>query len=1265
MAQQPKEERVVEILVNGAKANASLKEMAAAAAVLSNQVAKIAADDPKRGELIAQLQTMRQRITDTRAEIGGLLTAEQQLAAANQKLAESQAASVAEQERAIEAGRAGTASFNQLRTAAGLLEKQLHELGADDPGRAALLTDLQTLRGRLEEARTAMAGVIQTEAQQRAAAEALRAQEQALAEAEAQRRQGLVQLVVNGQRVSASMREMREAASQLESELNELGQEDPARGPLIAALQQLRARIHDVQQEVAGVSQTTSTMKSVMTNAFAFAVGGGIEQGIEKVGEMGKSIFTTTAKFETYGKVLSNALGSDSLGQKALADIQKMAANTPISVDALTSSFIKFVNRGLTPSMAELRKLGDLASSQGKDFDQLTEAVLDAGTGEFERLKEFGIGASKAGDQVTFSFKGVNTTVANTPGAIQAAIVAMGAAKGVAGGMALIAQGLDGQLSNLGDTADQTAVEWGQVLRPAFVAVLSTMGFLLGMLKALPGFVKENRGVILALAGALVVLNLEQVKWNLMLLEEAIQNKASIVWKTASAAATDLMAFSWKGLNAAIKANPIGFVIGLLMLLGGALFTAYEKSEKFRAVVNGLGASLKEFVVTAVQGMITALTGLGDVIMGALTLDPERIKKGLQEGFAGAKAMYWEAGKNAAKAYGEGYAEEAKNQDYEANRQYEERRKEFAQRIKDALAKRAKEEAEAAKKNRLEALKNEEAALKERLARVAKDSEAEMRIKQALVTNEASQKLTNDKLTEAERRIVLAEALDKRVNLERDFFEKQAKEREAARKKAAEAALRERLAEIEAERHHQEAKLKLSHAAMLARGDDRVSELSAIYTDGQLKIAALQAASKKEIAQLTGTAAQKKARQLDIEKELAADIALVQDKARKDQQEKLEKWAKEDASLQEKFIDGQVELIEEQAARQQAAFDVMLGAGLESQRRADELKYQARQEAFQKELALIEASLGKESALYKQVYAAMTKDQGDQGKKAVKNLSDEEKEKKKLRKLEMQTAGDVVSFGLELLDQDGEARKKHHSLYTALAAAKIIIDGTKEVQQIWEYSAENPANGETMGTAGIILGGIQTAVAIARTAVALGQLRGGGGGGGDNTSYAKGGATGTGAGLAVSPMGQLMAMSGMSVGAGGKLTDGSGFAVAGVVHEDEYVIPKWQLADPQVAAVAQWLEARRLRGFADGGPTSSGSSGATLPVAAASPATDGERTYAVQTQMLAALLNMGEQLADVKQWQRELQVRLDLRAAQAGIDEYKQVQHNSAIRSKG
>ncbi len=1323
MAKQPNEERVVEIIVNGTKANASLKEMAAAAAVLSNQVAKIATDDPKRGELIAQLQQMRQRITDTRAEVNGLVQSQEQLAAA-------QAATVAEQARAIAAGKASTASLSEMKTAAGLLEKQLHEMAADDPGRAALIADFQQLKARMGEARAEMDRVVKSEAElqaeeealHQAQAEQLAAQQRTIAagkqssasfvemraaagllekqlhelsaddpgraaliadyqalqarmgeargemtrvvktEAELRAEQDAlrasqVQLVVNGQKVSASMREMREAAAQLESELEELAQDDPARGPLIAALQQLRARIHDVQQEVAGVTQTTSRMRQVMTIAFGTLVGGGIEQGIEKVGELGKSIFDTTAKFETYDKVLSNAMGSESLGRKALADIQKMAAETPISVDTLTSSFIKFINRGLNPSMADLRKLGDLASSQGKDFDQLTEAVLDAGTGEFERLKEFGISASKSGDQVTLSFKGVNQTVANTPAAIQGAILAMGEAKGVVNGMAMIADGLEGKLSNLGDTADQTAVEWGQTLRPAFVAVLATLGFLLGMLKAVPSLVRENKGVILALAGALVVLNAEQVTWNLMLLQEAVQTKAGLVWKAASATATNVMTFSWKGLNAAMRANPIGFVIGLVMLLVGALVAAYEKSENFRNVIAGLGAALKELVVTHVQGMITGLKGLVDVLMGVLTLDADRIKKGFSEQWAGLKGMFWGAGQNAAKAYGEGYNAEAARQDHEANKQYEERRKEFAQRIKDALAKRVKQEAEEAKKGRLEALKNEEADLKERLAKVKEGSEAEMRLKQKIVTNAAAQELLDEKKTAADRRIILAEAEGKRVQLAQEFYEKQAKEQAAA-------ALKRRLAAIEAEKLHQEMLIQLRQAAVAARGDELVTENAKIYAEGELKIVALRATAKKEIAQLLGTAAQKKALTLDLEKKLGADIALVRADVAKKQGEAIDKDNAEEYKKTQEAVEQEVEAIEQGAERQQEAMLVPFHASLKLQQELEEKKYQIRQEAFERELDLMEKKLGKESAEYKKAQVAQQKDI-----KAHLNWKTAEEErafkaKQDLQRLEMQTASDVLSFAVQLLDQDGEARKKHHSLYTALAAAKIIVDGTKEVQQIWEYSAENPYNGGTMGAAGIAMGTIQTALAVARTTIALSKLGGGGNSdSGDNTSYAKGGATGTGLGLAASPLGLLMQASGMQVDAGGRLTDGSGFAVAGVVHEDEYVIPKWQLQDPQVAAVAQWLEARRLRGF-DGGGHTSASSGAALPVAAASPSTDGEKLYAVQAQMLDALVVMTQQLGDVKGWQDRLQVHLNLRDAQARTDEYKQVQYNSAIRSK-
>lgn len=289
------------------------------------------------------------------------------------------------------------------------------------------------------------------------------------------------------------------------------------------------------------------------------------------------------------------------------------------------------------------------------------------------------------------------------------------------------------------------------------------------------------------------------------------------------------------------------------------------------------------------------------------------------------------------------------------------------------------------------------------------------------------------------------------------------------------------------------------------------------------------------------------------------------------------------------------------------------------------------------------SSLGKESAAYKKVFAAQLKDEDDYEKKKVAGRKLSEKQLADLHKQEMATAGDVLSFTLDLLNQDEDARKKHHALYVALAVAKVVVDGITEVQNIWEKSSE-------FGPAGIALAVVQTALAAARTGVAISKLSKSDS---SDNGYAKGGVTGTGSGLAVSPMGQLLAMSGMSVGTDGRLQDGTGFAVAGVVHEDEYVIPKWQRQDPQVAAVEQWLEARRLRGFADGGPTSSASSGAALPVAAASPTTDGEKLYAVMAQMLDVNRTMAQQLADVKNWQSQLQVVNSLQGTQAGLDELK------------
>jgi hypothetical protein len=210
----------------------------------------------------------------------------------------------------------------------------------------------------------------------------------------------------------------------------------------------------------------------------------------DKIKSFTSEVLKTTSSFQKYEAVLTNTLGSQKKSAEAMQMIQKFAAQTPFSVDELTNSFVKLANRGFVPAEKEMRSLGDLASSLGKPFDQLTEAILDAMTGEMERLKEFGVKSQKEGDRIKFTFKGVKTEVANTEEAIKKYVLSLGDVKGVTGSMGAISKTLEGQISNLGDTFDQLKLAIGQKLAGAFSWAISGLN---GMITAFTNFISPAK----------------------------------------------------------------------------------------------------------------------------------------------------------------------------------------------------------------------------------------------------------------------------------------------------------------------------------------------------------------------------------------------------------------------------------------------------------------------------------------------------------------------------------------------------------------------------------------------------------------------------------------------------------------------------------------------------------------------------------------------------------------------------------------------------
>lgn len=232
---------------------------------------------------------------------------------------------------------------------------------------------------------------------------------------------------------------------------------------IVAQLKDFNKAMSDLKSEVNNMGSTIeksnkNSIESTKKMSGAFSEVGKTLAGVfaaDQLINLGKKILDTTVEFQKMEAVLTTALGSNSAAQSAMNQIVNFASSTPFQVNELTDAFVKLANRGFIPTMDQMRQLGDLASSVGKSFDQLTEAILDAQSGEFERLKEFGIKASQQGDVVQFTFKGITTEVEKSDKAIQAYLLGLGDLEGVAGSMEAISKTTGGVISNLEDNITQ------------------------------------------------------------------------------------------------------------------------------------------------------------------------------------------------------------------------------------------------------------------------------------------------------------------------------------------------------------------------------------------------------------------------------------------------------------------------------------------------------------------------------------------------------------------------------------------------------------------------------------------------------------------------------------------------------------------------------------------------------------------------------------------------------------------------------------------
>lgn len=122
----------------------------------------------------------------------------------------------------------------------------------------------------------------------------------------------------------------------------------------------------------------------------------------------------TGAQFEQFEAVLETIEGSSEKARAAMRWVEDFAKTTPYELNEVMEAFVALRAYGIDPTDGSLRTLGDAASAMNKPLMQAVEMLADAQTGEFERMKEFGVRGSAAGNQVAMTYQRAGREVTAT-----------------------------------------------------------------------------------------------------------------------------------------------------------------------------------------------------------------------------------------------------------------------------------------------------------------------------------------------------------------------------------------------------------------------------------------------------------------------------------------------------------------------------------------------------------------------------------------------------------------------------------------------------------------------------------------------------------------------------------------------------------------------------------------------------------------------------------------------------------------------------------
>jgi hypothetical protein len=203
-----------------------------------------------------------------------------------------------------------------------------------------------------------------------------------------------------------------------------------------------------------GIKQAEQSFKGLQSTVTKLAAAG---FGLAAIKSFGEAMLDANVEAQKLNASLVSVTGSQAAASRAFKNLTDFATKTPFQLNQVVQAFIKMKSLGLDATEESLTSFGNTASAMGKDLNQMIEAVADASTGEFERLKEFGIKSKSEGDNVSFTFQGVTTTVRKNAEEITGYLKTIGDEK--------FGDAMSEQMKTLGGSISNAEDAWGKFLR--------------------------------------------------------------------------------------------------------------------------------------------------------------------------------------------------------------------------------------------------------------------------------------------------------------------------------------------------------------------------------------------------------------------------------------------------------------------------------------------------------------------------------------------------------------------------------------------------------------------------------------------------------------------------------------------------------------------------------------------------------------------------------------------------------------------------------